>query len=241
MSAAVNPEQPLIDQEKPVLSPTQINYAREMIDNRHKMKSTPMRVTWPFLNYMCCCLMKKKKKNFNLALKRAIRNKLGLKVPKSDERIDANPFLLLGYGMNSYFEVMVELMVMVGLISLVTVPLMMTFSSFDALAAYPGYGWNQYTLGNIGGADSFCAQSTFMGPASAIAVECPSGTVVSITKKADNTGSSILDFGIIPNTADVNTYCMNSAFTDAANCSSYVNKVSLTRDLVSKCVGQQSC
>ena len=86
--------------------------------------------------------MKKRKKSFEGALKRAIRRKLELSVPKSDLRIEEDPFLLLGYGMNSYFQVMVELMVMVGLISLVTIPLMGTFASFNALEAYPGYSWN---------------------------------------------------------------------------------------------------
>jgi hypothetical protein len=48
-------------------------------------------------------------------------------------------------------------MLLAGLISLVTIPLMLTFSSYKALDVYPGYSWNQYTLGNIGGADAFCA------------------------------------------------------------------------------------
>ncbi len=51
---------------------------------------------------------------------------------------------------------MVELMCLSGLISIVTIPLMMTFASGGALANYAGYDWNQYTLGNIGGADSWC-------------------------------------------------------------------------------------
>ena len=48
-------------------------------------------------------------------------------------RAEENPFLLLGYGMNSYLQVMIELMVLTGLICLVTIPLMMTFASFNAL------------------------------------------------------------------------------------------------------------
>ena len=99
----------------------------------------------------------KKKRSFEGALKRAIRRKLEISIPKSDEAIEQDPFLLLGYGMNSYFQIMVELMVMVGLISIVTIPLMLSLSEYGALEQYPGYEWNQYTLGNIGGADAFCA------------------------------------------------------------------------------------
>jgi hypothetical protein len=31
---------------------------------------------------------------------------MGLKIPKSDKKVDKNLFLLLGYGVNSYFEVL---------------------------------------------------------------------------------------------------------------------------------------
>jgi hypothetical protein len=132
---------PLIDSEGPkYLNGEQINYALELIEKRHQQRSTPFRTTWPFLKFMCCCFLKKK--SFNLALKRAIRRKLNLAVPKSDERIEEDPFLLLGYGMNSYFQVMVELMWMVGIITLVLAPIMFTFSSFNALEVFPGYSWN---------------------------------------------------------------------------------------------------
>ena len=114
-----------------------------------------MKKTWPFLKYICCCIGNKKP-NFNYALKRAIRRKLELSVPKSDIQIEEDPFLLLGYGMNSYLQVMVELMCLSGLISIVTIPLMMTFAGYGALENFAGYDWNQYTLGNIGGADSWC-------------------------------------------------------------------------------------
>ena len=126
-----------------------------MIEKSHKLKSTPIKKTWPFLKYICCCIGNKKP-NFNYALKRAIRRKLELSVPKSDIQIEEDPFLLLGYGMNSYLQVMVELMCLSGLISIVTIPLMSTFAGYGALKNFAGYDWNQYTLGNIGGADSWC-------------------------------------------------------------------------------------
>ena len=137
-------EEPLLDKDRknPPLNGEQINYALSLIEKRHPMKKTPWRVTWPFIKFFCCCCLPKRNKSFNLALKRAIRRKLELQVPKSDQRIEDDPFLLLGYGMNSYFQIMVELMIMVGLISLVTIPLMMTLSSFGALEQFPGYDMN---------------------------------------------------------------------------------------------------
>ena len=47
-------------------------------------------------------------------------------------------------------------MIMVGLVSVVTIPLQLKFASFSALENYAGYDMNQYTLGNMGGADAYC-------------------------------------------------------------------------------------
>lgn len=213
----------------PVLNGEQINYARELIDQRHKLTKTPVEVTWPFLKFICCCFLRNRKPSFMGALKRSLRRKLEVSYPKSELRAEQNPFLLLGYGMNSYLQVMLELMVMTGLISLVTIPLMMTFASFNALEASPGYDYNQFTLGNIGGSDAFCAQATFMGTGdkTALSVDCPNGTVINLNAVATNTGNPMFDVGIIPNTAEVNNYCMNSAFVDPNNCSSNLDTAAI--------------
>ena len=95
---------PLLEKRvNPPLSGEQINYALELVDKRHKLTKTPFRVVWPFINYCCFCCLKKRKKSFEGALKRSIRRKLELTVPKSDLLIEEDPFLQLGYGMNSYF------------------------------------------------------------------------------------------------------------------------------------------
>lgn len=80
---------PLLSEEPKQVGPDrlndlQINYARELIDNIHKLKSTPIEKTLPYLKYTCCCCFRKRKPRFDFALKRAIRRKLDIKVPKSD-------------------------------------------------------------------------------------------------------------------------------------------------------------
>ena len=82
---------------------------------------------WPFLRYICCCCFRHKR-SFKSGLKRALRRKLDMKVSKSDERIEKDPYLLLGYGMNSYFEIMLGLMCMMFVVTLFAVPLMWRFS-----------------------------------------------------------------------------------------------------------------
>ena len=66
------------------LNPEQINYAIELIEQRHKLRKTPLRIVWPFVNYCCCCFMKKRKKRFDFAVKRSLRKRLALKVSKTD-------------------------------------------------------------------------------------------------------------------------------------------------------------
>ena len=65
------------------LTGKQINYAIDLCEERHKLKETPIEITWPCLKYCFCCC-KKRKPSFKFALKRAIRRKLEIKVPKND-------------------------------------------------------------------------------------------------------------------------------------------------------------
>ena len=50
--------------------------------------------------------MRKRKKNFDFALKRSLRKRLVLKISKVDQQLEDDPYLALGFGFNSYFEVM---------------------------------------------------------------------------------------------------------------------------------------
>ena len=69
------------------------------------MSKAPLRVVWPWLDYLCCCFIDRKKKRFDISLKRSIRNRLNLEYSKSDLHLDEDPYLMLGFGINSYFEV----------------------------------------------------------------------------------------------------------------------------------------
>lgn len=59
---------------------------------------------------------------------------------------------MLGYGIVSYFNVLIQLMWMFAFISIVLVIPTIVYSQFSALEEYPSYETNRYTLGNIGGA-----------------------------------------------------------------------------------------
>ena len=96
----------MLEENKRKLTDEQINFARLQISKRHKLQKTPVEVTWPFLKFICCCLLKRRKPNFQNRLKKSLRQKLDFHYPKSEIRAEEDPFLLLGYGMNSYLTIM---------------------------------------------------------------------------------------------------------------------------------------
>ena len=192
-----------------------------MVEQNRKLEKIPIDKAWPFLRYICCCLLKRRKKSFLLGLKGALRRKLDMSIPKSDLRIEEDPYLQLGYGMNAYFQIVLQLMCMVSCIMVVTVPLMLIYASHDGLSQQPGYSFNQYTLGNFGGSDALCAISTFDSEDQTIPLSCATGEIQTTTV-ADNTGKAIFDAGIIGASSKVSTVCTRSVIEND-KCSKFLD------------------
>ena len=89
--------------ESQPLNSSQINYARYLIEKSNALRDTPMRQVWPCAQYCCCCCLSKKRRSFKQGLKRSLRLKLSVPNLKSDAILENDPYLLLGYGINSYF------------------------------------------------------------------------------------------------------------------------------------------
>ena len=66
---------------------------------------------------------------------------------------------MLGFGLNSYFNMIVHLIGMMTVVTMVMLPVMYTFSTYHALENYPRYDLNKYALGNIGGSAASCAHA----------------------------------------------------------------------------------
>merc|ERR1711893_564504 len=105
---------------------------------------------------------------------------------------------------------MVQLMGLMGYISVVVLPLMITLSTFDGLSSLPKYYFSQFSLGNIGGASSVCVQENLMTHAAAFRLECTQGLVIDLDAKGKNSDELIFDSGIIPMGAPYTTYCRYS-------------------------------
>lgn len=83
-----------------------------------------------------CCrsCFKKKKKNFKSALRRAMLEDIGIKVPKSEGEIDADPFLILGYGINAYFDILESLSSMFTIITIFAIPMFLIYAEGDGFS-----------------------------------------------------------------------------------------------------------
>lgn len=72
-----------------------------------------------------CC---KRKQDFHHCLRKTLLEEMEIKMPKSESDLVGNPFLLLGYGVNSFFDIQSHLSVMFLIISAFLLPVFLWYS-----------------------------------------------------------------------------------------------------------------
>ena len=92
----------------------------------------------------------------------------------------------------------------------------------------------------MGGAESLCEVARINDSHAQINLQCSAG-LLSTTVIASNTGEAIFQAGVIPQDSDSFGFCSASAFTDPANCSSYLDVAGLEAKINTECVGKKSC
>ena len=153
------------------------------------LRETPIHKVWPFTKYLCFCCVNQRKRSFRWALKRSIRQKLEIPSTKADKIIEEDPYLLLGYGINSYFTTMLQLLLLMVAISCLAVPLMIYFSTFHGTNGEVGHIFSQFTLGNLGGSSTFCTQARIGShqAQTSVILQCTTGSL-DIEATAHSTG-----------------------------------------------------
>ena len=123
----------------------------------------------------CLRKCKKKKPDFKHALRKTLLEEMQIKMPKSESQIIEDPFLILGYGVNAYFDIMLSLVYLCLTVTLFVIPLYWVYSQNQqkALITQPKYTFTQYTLGNMGGDDVFCASKR--RSAASVSIDCTVG------------------------------------------------------------------
>ena len=111
---------------KEILTRKQINKC--MMDIQDQMPIREMTDLWHIAPWFKMCF-KPRKMPFKLALKKALLQEMGLEAPESDKQIAEDPFLILGYGINAFFDIISSLSVMFIWITIFFLPLFYIYSS----------------------------------------------------------------------------------------------------------------
>ena len=78
---------------------------------------------------------------------------MDIELTQSEMELEENPLLVLGFGINAYFNIIKQMLYMMMFICLVNLPLFYIYNQYDALdkSAISGL-----SLGNMGGSLSVC-------------------------------------------------------------------------------------
>ncbi len=101
---------------------------------------------------------------------------LGVKMPKNEEQISQDPYLVLGYGINAYFDILYSLSLMFVCITIFCLPVYWIYSSGTAFSQQRSFLVSKFSIGNLGGSSVVC-DSTKMWKQHAD-ISCPYGTFI---------------------------------------------------------------
>ena len=167
----------------------------------------------------CFRRCRKGKPNFQHNLRECILKEMEIKMAKSDIEINNDPFLLLGYGINAFFEVIQSVMYMFVCITIFCIPLYLAYAGDDAegLKQLEAKAWkynvHQFSLGNLGGAQVFCQQKRLKA-ADKLTLRCPNAASAHLQEgeyKAGGQWRESFEVGVISGRSVNKTYCRDSA------------------------------
>ena len=190
---------------------------------------------------ICKRCKKKEKPSFKHSMRLALLSELDLPAPENDEEIEEDPFLLLGYGLNAYFDVLVSAMNMFLVLSIASAPLLWYYSNngVNELAAAGGLAGalGQFSLGNMGGARALCEHKRLNSEN--LVFSCPAGLIFDFER---------VEYGLMSNALAESNYCMERAiWNETANagkekCSDKLDKNKVQQQLEAcKSASHKSC
>jgi len=153
--------EPLIDKEVSVmekpdaLTRHQVNQCIMEIEDNHPLRE---RTHYEHIIPIFKLCKKNRTPSFKESLRDAVLQEMEINKPGNDDMMKEDPFLYLGYGVNAYFNTMLNLSKMFAVITLFVIPLYMCYANNNqkALHGLPKYSKNKFSLGNLGGSGMFC-------------------------------------------------------------------------------------
>lgn len=139
-----------------------------------------------------------------------------IELSKSEIEMEQNPLLLLGFGINAYFNIIKQMLYLMIGVLIINLPLFYIYGSYgaiqnDAIASV--------SMGNMGGAVSICSYipHNYENVNATMKLECPSGRL-NIHARG-HARKKILQMGIVfQDKLEINV-CSESVLQDPYNCS----------------------
>jgi len=91
-----------------------------------RAKAAPDDIVPPLKVFRLCC--GKRREDFHHSLRKTLLEEMEIKMPKSESEIVDEPFLLLGYGVNAFFDIQRSLAWMFLIITAIAVPVYGVYS-----------------------------------------------------------------------------------------------------------------
>lgn len=206
------------------------------IEDRHPLRQS---VGWKQVSccckFVCCCA--KKKKPFKQALKECILEELELKAPRENLK---DPYLIMGYGVNAYFQILASLARMFFWVFIFTLPLLYIYGNSRFYEGQKSFPISRFFIGNFGGSITQCKQQRVA--IGNIELECPKGTIFDDASRSQ--------IGALSNKFTSFTWCNQEAIDQQlikekhANCSAAIDgnkRQVLIKEMNKKCKGFDKC
>lgn len=187
---------------------------------------------WPRLRccrrFRCC----RAEPNFKVGLRKTLLKELDLKIPEGDDALNEAPFLILGYGINAYFEIISSLFWMMTLISIVFIPVLAVYAdnTVNGLAGQPKAIINMWSLGNMGSSAVSCRTAPLSH--GRLSFSCPMGFIDVMHP----------NMGIMNTGLKTKVFCTEAAIWKDSNnaepeitCTSYVDRERMYGRIVQEC------
>lgn len=97
-------------------------------------------------------------------------------VPESEKAMLNNPYLMAGYGVNAYFNILDSFRLMFMMITLFCLPLYFIYGTSIGLKGWKSFVIGRWTLGNLGGASMMCKHQVLTK--GAIGLLCPPNSLI---------------------------------------------------------------
>ena len=133
--------------------------------------------------------------------------------------VDKDPYLLYGFGIIAYFDLITMMMILFSVLTLLNLPALFIYSSYSGIQYQKGY--SSMMLGNFGESSSQCVASPIS--TGSIFMTCPTGVI-----------SSVYQPGLISRNDVQKDTCY---FTGNETCAQDINSKALIEDFLYHCKG----